>query len=166
MSRYDELQKLQSLKDTGAISEEEYAREKQRVLDAPELAPARFPLDPAGYAADRPWGLEVNMYCMLLHLSQFAGWVVPGLGFVVPIVMWVLYKDRIPEVDTHGRVVLNWLVSAAIYAAIGFVLTFIFIGFLVLVALAICSIVFTILGAVKANERTVWRYPLSFRFFG
>lgn len=115
--------------------------------------------------SDKPWGMELNTFCMLMHLSQFAGFIVPFAGLVVPIVMWATNKENHPLVDRHGKVILNWMLSALIYGIVCAILTIIFIGVLGFFALAICGIVFAIIGAVKANEGVVWPYPLSIRFF-
>lgn len=165
MGRLDELTKLQSLKDSGAITEEEFVREKERIMSMPDVAappPSRPMFDTAD--ATRPWGMDLRTYCVLLHISQFAGFLLPGAGFAVPIVMWIVNKDRFPDVDRHGRVILNWMISALIYAAVCFVLTFILIGILGFVALAIMGIIFPIMGALKANDGIVWKYPLSIEF--
>ncbi len=114
---------------------------------------------------NKPWGMDVNTFCMAMHLSQFAGFIVPFAGLVLPIVMWATNKDNHPIVDRHGKVILNWIISALIYGIISAILSIIFIGVLGFIALAICGIIFAILGAVKANEGIVWSYPLSIRFF-
>ena len=44
-------------------------------------------------------------------------------------------------------------------------LVFVLVGFPLLGILGVLSIVFPIIGAVKANEGTVWTYPLSIKFF-
>ena len=100
-----------------------------------------------------------------MHLALLAGFVVPFAGFVLPVVMWAMFKDQFPEVNTHGRVIFNWMVSAFIYAAVSFVLMLIFVGFLTMIAVGLLGIIFPIIGALKANEGVVWRYPLSIRFF-
>ncbi|MDZ7784696.1 MAG: DUF4870 domain-containing protein [Halioglobus sp.] len=115
--------------------------------------------------ADRPWGMELNAFCMLMHLSQLAGFLVPGAGLVLPIVMWATNRDQHPEINLHGLIILNWLLSALIYSIVCFVLIFVLIGFPMLLALAICAIVFAIIGGVKANEGIYWRYPASIDFF-
>ena len=111
------------------------------------------------------WGVERKTFCMLMHLSQFAGALIPGLGLVLPILMWSLNKDKFPEVDEHGKMIVNWMISATIYLLISVVLTLIFVGFFSFVAVSICCIVFAILGAVKANEGKVYNYPMTIRFF-
>ena len=110
-------------------------------------------------------GMKPNTYCMLLHLSQLTSFISGGLGIIAPIVMWVIAKDKSPLVDAHGKNVMNWLISALIYGLISLVLIIVGIGILLLIALVILDIVFAIIGALKANEGVVWKYPLSIPFF-
>lgn len=126
-----------------------------------DVQPAPSPA-PAG---PKPWGMDMPTFLMLLHLSQLASFVIPIAGLVLPIVMWATNKELDPRIDAHGKVVLNWILSSIIYAVISAILCFVFIGFLLLPALAICSLVFCILGGVKANAGTLWKYPLSIPFF-
>jgi uncharacterized Tic20 family protein len=86
--------------------------------------------------------------------------LVPIAGLIAPIVIWQIKKDEFPIIDEHGRNVVNWIIWSLIYLVAGFVLMFVVIGIFVLTALAICSIVFPIIGAVKAHEGKVWDYPL------
>lgn len=111
----------------------------------------------------RPWGMDLNAYLMLMHLSQFAGFIIPFGGFIVPIVMWVVNKNDIPEVDAHGKVIVNWIISATIYSIISFVLMIILVGFLTLAVVAILGVVFAIIGAMKANNGELWHYPLTIK---
>ena len=113
----------------------------------------------------RPWGMKLNEFNMLLHLSQFAGFIIPFAGLILPIVMWSTNKDEHPSVDVHGKNVLNWIISTIIYAIVGAILSIIFIGIFVLLALGICSLIFTIIGAVKASKGEVYEYPMSIKFF-
>ena len=52
-----------------------------------------------------------------------------------------------------------------IYTGIGILLLFVLIGAPLLWALGVCSIVFPIVAALKANEGRFWKYPLSIQFF-
>ena len=115
--------------------------------------------------ADKPWGMEIKTYCMLMHLSQFSGFVIPFAGLVLPIVMWATNKETDTSIDQHGKVIVNWQLSALIYLIISGILSAVVIGIIGLLAIAICAVVFAIIGAVKANEGTVWPYPLSIKFF-
>lgn len=181
MSRYDELQKLQELKAQGALSDAEFESEKQRLLNAPDPAPlggaysAPPPPPPGGqvtYQSTPPpladgklWGMEPKVYCMLLHLSQFAGFVVPFLGLALPIVMWAVNKDQNADVDAHGKVVLNWIITELIAGIVCFVLMFVVVGFPLLLVLIALGVIYPIIGALKANDGILWKYPGSIKFF-
>ena len=152
MDKYDELKKIQELRDAGTLSEAEFEAEKAKLLSSRDTGEFR------------PWGMSVKNYCMLLHLSQLAGFLVPFAGLLLPMVMWLIYKDENSQIDAHGQVVMNWIISALIYTLIGFLLTFVVIGFFFLVALLIVNVVFAIIGSIKASEGIVWPYPMSIRF--
>jgi len=108
--------------------------------------------------------MNAKQWAMLLHISLLAGFVVPIAGLVVPILIWQLKKAEFPELDAHGKVVVNWLISALIYGAAGFVLSFVLIGIPLLIVLMIICVVFPILGGIKANNGELWKYPLSIPF--
>lgn len=108
---------------------------------------------------------ETRNWAMVLHLSLLSGLVVPLAGLIVPIVIYIVKKDALPGLVPHGHVVFNWMISAILYAIISTVLILVGIGVLLLAALAIVSIVFPIIGGVKASEGEVWPYPLSIPVF-
>lgn len=154
MDKYQELEKLKALLDDGAITSEEFEQEKAKVLDE------ESPKNPSDL-----WGMEENVYCMLMHLSQLVGVIIPFGGIVAPIVMWVSNKDSNPTVDKHGRAVMNWVLSELIYFFLCLILMFLVIGVFLLPVLIIVGIVFAIIGGVKASNGEVWEYPLSIKFF-
>jgi uncharacterized protein len=107
---------------------------------------------------------QARQWAMFLHLSLLAGFIAPLVGLVTPIIIWQIKKNDYPELDVHGKIVVNWLISALIYGAIGTILTFILIGIPVLIALGIIAVVFPIMGGVKANNGEIWKYPLTITF--
>ena len=113
----------------------------------------------------KPWGMNINQFCMLMHLSQFAGFIFPFGGLILPIIMWQTNKDQSVLVDEHGKNVLNWIISCFIYLIISAFLTFLIVGFVTLIATALCSLIFTIIGAIRANNGELYSYPLSIKFF-
>lgn len=113
--------------------------------------------------APRPWGMEINQYNLLMHLAQFAGFIIPLGGFILPIVMWSSNKEMDKSIDENGKNILNWMISSLIYAIICIPLIFLIIGIPLLVALGICSTIFTIIGGVKASNGEIYRYPFSLK---
>ncbi|SRR6056297_164585 len=108
---------------------------------------------------------QLKQWAMILHLSVLAGLIVPFAGLLAPIIIFILKKEELPGLIPHGYVVFNWMISALIYAIVSAILVLILIGFLGLLAVAVLSIVFPIIGAIKASEGEVWPYPLSIKFF-
>jgi len=109
---------------------------------------------------------ELRLWAILLHLSLLAGLIIPFGGLVVPVVIYLVKKDDVPGLEPHWHVVVNWLLSAIIYAVICFLLMLILIGFILIWVLGLLALIFPIIGAIKANDGEVWSYPLSIRFFG
>lgn len=102
------------------------------------------------------------MLCHLLSLIGFIG--VPFGNIVGPLIIWLMKRDTDAFVDATGKEVLNFQISATIYGIICGLLILAFIGVILLPILIISVIIFTIIGAVKANEGQLYRYPLTIRF--
>ncbi len=104
---------------------------------------------------------QARQWALFLHLSQLAGYIIPLLGLIAPIIIWQIKKEEYPILDEHGKVVVNWIISELIYAAIGFVLMFVVIGIPILAVLGVLAIVFPIIGGIKANNGELWHYPMT-----
>ncbi len=102
-------------------------------------------------------------WAMLIHLSTLLGYAAPVIGLVVPILIWQLKKDEFPELDPHGKMVLNFIISMFIYSIVCAVLACVAIGILLYIPLAIVGIVFPIIGGIKANDGELWEYPLTLK---
>ncbi|HTF97246.1 MAG TPA: DUF4870 domain-containing protein [Cellvibrio sp.] len=154
----DQIEKLNELKQKGLISEEEYQQAKERILGSQSKSQSGTQISQTI--------IKTNNYdfAMVLHLSQLCSWVFPFLGIIVPLIMWQSKKDD-PYIDQQGKVVMNWLFSALIYAIVSVILCVVIVGFFLLAALCICSIVFAVMGAIDANKGVIKNYPLTIKFF-
>jgi uncharacterized protein len=108
---------------------------------------------------------------MLCHLLGIITGYTLGLGFLGPLVLWLMKKDTSPFVDHHGKEALNFqlTVMLAIFClgAVTFVLMFFVIGVLlipVLVVVGIIALVIEILACIAAHRGEWYRYPFSIRF--
>jgi uncharacterized protein len=104
---------------------------------------------------------EVRQWSMFLHFSLLAGLIIPFAGLIVPILIWQIKKEELPELDDHGKIVVNWIISEVIYFLVCLVLCLVIIGFFLIPILGGISIVFPIIGGIKANKGMLWKYPLS-----
>ncbi len=68
---YEDLKLLDELRRNGGITEEEYQREKAKILNNQNNSFSKQPF----------FGLMENSYLLLMHLSQFLGFIVVGFGF-------------------------------------------------------------------------------------
>lgn len=146
----EQLEKLNELKEKGILTEEEFQQQKEKIL----AGSGTFNI------AD-----DNRTYAMFMHLAQLFCIILPVLGWVVPLVMWLLNKDKDDYINQQGKVVFNWIISVLIYAVAGWLLVLILIGIPILLALLVCSIIFTIMGALNAKEGIIKNYPLAIRFF-
>jgi uncharacterized protein len=159
MSIADEIEKLNNLKQNGAITEEEYQKAKTSLLRQNESIAEKFTYVLGNVSSDE------NIWSMFMHFSLLCGFLIPIAGLVVPIVMWQVKKDESEIIDRHGRVIVNWIITEIILAIAFGILCLIVIGVPLLGALFIAGIVFPIIGGIKANNGEVWAYPFSIKFF-
>lgn len=107
-------------------------------------------------ADDKQWG-------MFAHLSALSGVVIPFGNIIGPLVVWQIKKDTLHFAADQGKEALNFNITVLIAAFIGFLLTFILIGLVLLPLIGIAWLVFTILAGIKANEGVAYRYPFALR---
>ena len=158
MSLADEIQRLDDLRRDDVLTEEEFARAKEKLLRQDGQSSLGKSFQGSFEEPDeRTWGL-------FIHLSQFLSYAIPVLGWVVPIVIWQVMKDKSEIMDAHGINITNWLISEFIYLVAFALLSTVIIGIPFLIAAMIAGVVFPILGALKAQNLEVWRYPLSIPF--
>lgn len=128
----------------------------------------------------------------LLHLSAFAKYLIPFAGIVVPLIIWQQKKHESEYVNENGKSVVNFHLSILMYSIIiAIVLGIFFIGSIVnyinienaggdvipidLITLGIVTaivigiwtiaeFVLVVIGTVKANEGTIYKYPFTIKF--
>jgi uncharacterized protein len=106
---------------------------------------------------------EERQWAMFAHLSALAGLVMPFGSIIGPLVIWLIKKDTMPFVNDQGKEALNFNITVAIAAVVCGLLCIVLIGFLLLPVLVILWLVFVIVGTIKANEGTLYRYPFALR---
>ena len=159
MNIADELQKLEELHRAGTLSDEEFAKAKAAVLAGSAASATQSP-EALAAATER----QTRLWAMFLHLSLLAGFLVPFAGLIVPIVIWQMKKVDLPGLNPHGLVVVNWIISGIIYFVLCCLLIIVIAGIPLLIALFVAGVIFPIVGAIKANDGIVWKYPLTMTF--
>ena len=108
---------------------------------------------------------EDKQLLILTHLSQL---VTLALGFgslLIPLLIWITQKENVYKMDEEGKKIINFQISLVIYWIICIPLILFFgLGLLGFGVLAIVSILFPILNAIKVSNNEETSYPLSFNF--
>lgn len=117
---------------------------------------------------------DSRMWSMFAHLSAVLGYVIGAgfLGWVGPLVIFLVYKDRDRFIRYNAAEALN----AAIATVIAEVVLGIVLGIFAVITLGIGSlalplvwvpallhVIFAIIGAVKTNQGLWWNYPINIR---
>ncbi|MDO5663305.1 MAG: DUF4870 domain-containing protein [Brachybacterium sp.] len=116
---------------------------------------------------------DAKLWAVLAQLSPIVASAV-GLPFLGPLIIYLVYKDRNRFIRFHAAEALQGTILATILtfaiAAVTFVLAIVTFGLgMLLIFLAfvpgLILLIFEIIGAVKANERQWWPYPVNLRLF-
>jgi len=101
----------------------------------------------------------------MTHLSALLLSIFTGLlGFLGPLIVYLIKKDEDPYLRAHAVEALNFQISIAIYGLVSGVLVLVLVGILLIIGVIGIAIGFPIVAAVKASNGEVWRYPLTIRF--
>lgn len=100
---------------------------------------------------------EARQLAMFAHLSGIL------VGFIGPLIIWLIKREELPFVDRQGKEALNFQINVLIAAAIGAVTTVICIGFVLLPAVIVANVVFCIIAGIAANEGKEYQYPFMIR---
>lgn len=108
---------------------------------------------------------ETRTWAMILHLSVLAGYVIPipFAGIIAPLLIWQLKKEQLPGLEEHGKEVMNFVISGVIYGFVCALLVLIVMGIPLLIGLLIAGLVLPVIGAVKASNGELYRYPFLIR---
>ncbi|MCC6211207.1 MAG: DUF4870 domain-containing protein [Burkholderiales bacterium] len=103
-------------------------------------------------------------WAMFCHLAALIGFVVPFGNVIGPLVVWLIKRNEMPLVDTHGKEALNFQITVSIAFLICVPLMFVLIGIPLMVAVGLAALILTIMAAVKiSNGNLDYQYPFAIR---
>lgn len=108
-------------------------------------------------------GPEARQMAMFCHLAALAGFVIPFGNVVGPLVLWLVKKDADPFIDDQGKEAVNFQITITLASIVCMMLMLVVIGFLLIIALAVIWLVFTVIAANQANQGQAYRYPYILR---
>lgn len=117
---------------------------------------------PAGYAPPPGYGAQLGdadqrLWATLAH----AGAII--LGFIAPLVVWLVQKGKGQFVEEQSKEALNFQILVLIAGVAAGILSFIGIGLILYPLIWVANLVFCIMAAIAANKGEAYRYPLNWR---
>lgn len=87
------------------------------------------------------------------------------LGFLGPLIIWLVKKDDSPFVNDQGKEALNFQLTLLIFYFIAVFVTVISCGIIFFAPMVpwLLQLIFGIIGAVAANKGEYYRYPMTIR---
>ncbi len=101
---------------------------------------------------------DEKLWATLVHIGGIF------FSFLPALIGYLVLRERGPFIRAHTATALNFQLTMFIATAVGSLLTLVFIGFLILVAVWVVVVVFSIMAAVAASQGHGYQYPLSISF--
>ena len=120
------------------------------------MAQTEQPQNPVGGTKGTMSDKDAWNLVLLCHLGGL-------LGFLPPLIIWLLKKDDSPLVDEQGKEATNFQLTMLICFIASWILCFVFIGIILLPIVGIFDLVMIIMATIKASKGEKYRYPLSLR---
>jgi uncharacterized Tic20 family protein len=113
---------------------------------------------PYGGSSQQLSPADEKLWATLIHVGGIL------FGFLPALIGYLVLRDRGPFVRQHTATALNFQITLAIAYIVGWILTIVLVGFIILAAVWAVNIIFSIIAAVKANQGQYYTYPLAIKF--
>jgi uncharacterized Tic20 family protein len=96
---------------------------------------------------------------LLSHLLA----IVPGVGILGPLVIYLIKKGQSSFVEENAKESLNFQITMILAFIISAILVVVWIGFVLLAILGVAEVVLVIIATIRASENKIYRYPFNLR---
>jgi len=111
---------------------------------------------------DLPSSDERNM-ALVAHLGTFSSVLIGPLSFLVPLLVYLYWKERSEFVAEEAKEALNFQLTLLLLTVAGVLLLVVLVGIVVLIVTGLMGIVLPILAAIRVGEGRAYRYPITIR---
>ncbi|MEU0489496.1 DUF4870 domain-containing protein [Nocardiopsis sp. NPDC006139] len=108
-----------------------------------------------GSATGAPPSQDERQFGLFAHLGGGL------LGFIVPLIIYLIKREESPFVRDQAAQALNFQLLVLIGYVVSSILMFVFIGMITWFLCWVAAVVFGILGGVAANKGEWYRYPFN-----
>ena len=100
---------------------------------------------------------DQRLWATLAHLGGLL------FGFLAPLVVFLVTKDRGPFIRSQAAEALNFRITVDVGLILSAILTVVLIGIIGLVVIGVGSVVLQIVAAIATNRGEDYRYPVNVR---
>jgi uncharacterized Tic20 family protein len=101
---------------------------------------------------------DEKLWATLVHLGAIFFHFLPAL------IGYFVLRERGPFIREHTRAALNFQLTVLLGYLVGFFTVWILVGYLVLLAVGVLNVVFSIIAAIAANRGEYYTYPVALKF--
>jgi len=106
-----------------------------------------------------------NQLLMHTHLSQLLTAITGFGGLIVPLIIWLTQRDKVQEIDEHGKAIVNFQLSILVYSLISIpAILLLGLGILMLIVIGVLAFVLPIVNGINANNGRPINYFGTIRF--
>ena len=132
---------------------------------------------------------NIRTWSMLCHLSALAGLIFPLGAVLGPLIIWLVKKNELPEIDSHGKASLNFQLTVFLAYIVLMIIMMMMWGGLGLLGIAmfwrspfaflfgwgfglgtligllsLAALVLAVVAGIKANNGEKFKYPVAIPF--
>ena len=106
-----------------------------------------------------------NQLLAITHLSQLLTVVTGFGGFIIPLILWITQKDKVQEMNEHGKAIINFQISLFVYSLVSIPAIFLLgLGILMLIVIGVLAFIMPIINAINASNGKPINYFGTIRF--
>jgi uncharacterized Tic20 family protein len=109
---------------------------------------------------------EEQTLAVLTHASAFLGLVVPFGNIFAPLLVWLIKRDESDFLDATGKEAVNFQITWTLLFLVSLLTLLIGIGLLLVPIVGLAWAILVVVATIRASEREVYDYPLTFDFVG
>jgi uncharacterized Tic20 family protein len=122
------------------------------------MTDATPPTDPYQAAPQPLSPSDERLWATLIHIGGIF------FSFIPALVGYLVLKDRGAFIRAHSLTALNFQLTMLIAIIVGYILTIVLIGAILVLAAYVVIIIFAIIAAIAANKGEQYKYPLTIQF--
>ncbi len=106
---------------------------------------------------------DERVWATFSHLGILAASFIPLGNIALPLVIWLINREKSEYIVEHAKEALNFQITMTIIMILTGLMCLILIGIVLLPIAVLLNLILCVVAAVKANRGEDYEYPFNFR---